>query len=263
MSKECDILIIDDEQVVVDAVVKICSAEQLTVDSAIDARVALKKLDKNRYRLIICDIMMPELDGFQFLEKLTNVRVDTPVIMTTGYSTVENAVKSLQIGAVDFIPKPFTADELMSSVHRGLRLAAIPQMLVGSQGDIRVGSIPYVPCPTKYFRLGGLSWAVLDHAGSALVGATDLFLKTVESVGEIELFALDDEIVQGSSCAKIKSKDGLVHQMLASVSGRIIERNDLLVADPTIIERDPYFEGWLYRVIPSDIDYEFKHLIAC
>ncbi len=57
--------------------------------------------------------MMPELNGFQFLEELSHRGIHTPVVMMTGYSTVENAVKSMTTtGAVDYIPKPFTADEI-------------------------------------------------------------------------------------------------------------------------------------------------------
>ncbi len=51
--------------------------------------------------------MMPDIDGFKFLDELRKIEISSPVIMTTGYSTVENAVKSLYNGAIDFIPKPF------------------------------------------------------------------------------------------------------------------------------------------------------------
>ena len=70
MKKDLDILAIDDEQVVIDAVVKICSSENYLVDPALDANEALQKLEKNNYKLIVCDIMMPNIDGFGFLEEL-------------------------------------------------------------------------------------------------------------------------------------------------------------------------------------------------
>lgn len=263
MSKQSDVLIIDDEQVVIDAVVKICSAEGLKMDSAIDARIALNKLEKNTYRLIICDIMMPELDGFQFLEELLDAKINTPVIMTTGYSTVENAVRSLHDGAIDFIPKPFTADELVSSVYRGLRHEEILQKLSAPKSQADDTSFFCVPCPAKYYRLGYLSWVGLEDTGSALIGTTDMFLKTIETVGELELLKLDNEIVQGNSCAKIKSKDGLIHDILGPISGRIVERNEDLLTDLSIMEKDPYFEGWLYRIIPSETEYELGHLTSC
>ncbi len=129
MKKQWDILIIDDEQVIIDAVVKICSSEGFSADWSIDAKDALNKFEKNSYRVIICDIMMPDIDGFKFLDELRKMEISSPVVMTTGYSTVENAVKSLYNGAIDFIPKPFTADELLNSVTRGMKYLEIQNSL--------------------------------------------------------------------------------------------------------------------------------------
>ena len=83
-----------------------------------DAAKAINNADND---LIICDIMLPDIDGFEFLEKLHSMEIKTPVIITTGFSTVENAVKSLYSGAIDFLPKPFTFDELISNIKRGLK----------------------------------------------------------------------------------------------------------------------------------------------
>ena len=121
MKEEKDILIIDDEMVVVDSVFKIGEIEKCTVEYALDAVTAFDKLDKTNYKLIVCDIMMPGKDGFAVLNELQKSNIDTPVVMTTGFSTIENAVKSLYGGAIDFIPKPFTFDEITSTIKRGLR----------------------------------------------------------------------------------------------------------------------------------------------
>jgi len=261
MKKDWDILIVDDEQVVIDAVVKICSSEGFTVDSATDAKEALQKFVKNNYKLIICDIMMPGIDGFGFLNELSQRKISSPVIMTTGYSTVENAVKSLYTGAIDFIPKPFTADELVNSVLRGMKYLEIQKSLRNYKRDN--SEIIYVPCPAKYYRLGYSSWAAEENAGSILIGATDLFIKTIENISQIELQQIDDEVVQGNSCAYIKDKEERLHPLLSPVSGRIIELNDEIKMNKSLIEKDPYFEGWFYRLIPSDSEYELKNLINC
>lgn len=263
MSKQFDILVIDDEQVVVDAVIKICTAEGYKVDSAFDASEALKKFRTENYRIILCDIMMPEIDGFQLLNEVIKRNIESPLIMTTGFSTVENAVKSLYNGAIDFVPKPFTSDELLSSVIRGLRYSDIQKRLKPADMNTDDSSIAYVPCPAKYSRLGYSSWAFQDLSGSVLIGITDLFLRTIEAVDEIELHKRDDEVIQGNSCAQIKSKKEIIHSILSPVSGRILERNEKVLNETSIIEKDPYFEGWLYRVIPSDMEYELKQLIPC
>lgn len=262
MNKNTDILIVDDEQVVIDAIVKICSLEKLSTDTSIDVNKALKKLEDNNYRIIVCDIMMPDVDGFQFLDTLSIKKIETPVIMTTGYSTVENAVKSLYKGAIDFIPKPFTADEMLNAIIRGLKYSEIQKQIVKNKNN-NDDSIVYVPCPAKYSRLGYSSWVSTEYAGTSLIGTTDLFVKIINSINMIELFKIDDEIIQGNTCALITDEKELTHPVLSPVTGRILERNETLINDPSLIEKDPYFAGWLYRVIPSDSEYELKNLIPC
>ncbi len=149
-----DILVIDDEPMVTRVVVKVCAAEGMTATAANHANEALHCLDEGEFRLVLCDIMMPELNGFQFLEELSKRGIHTPVVMMTGYSTVENAVKSLtSTGAVDYIPKPFTADELLTVIRRSLRCGMLLNE-AESASLPRSGAMSYVPCPANYHRLG-------------------------------------------------------------------------------------------------------------
>ncbi|NCQ17221.1 MAG: response regulator [Ignavibacteria bacterium] len=261
MSKAADILVIDDEQVVRDAVVKITMLDNYTVDAAANVKSAIEKISKNYYAIIICDIMMPDGDGFQILEELHNRNIGSSVIMTTGYSTVENAVNSLYNGALDFIPKPFTVDELLSSVFRASKYQRIKKkqkQFLGKNDDVE---LLYVTCPAKYLRLGYASWIYEERVGSVLLGVCDLFLKTIESVKEIELLKAEEVLMQGISCISITSIAERIHKILSPVSGRIVEVNENLLNNSSLIEKDPYFEGWVYRVIPTDIEYEKKHLI--
>ncbi|QQS37249.1 MAG: response regulator [Ignavibacteriales bacterium] len=262
MSRNADILIVDDEQVVIDAVKKICSLEKINVDTSLDVSDAVKKISGTKYNLIVCDIMMPEVDGFQFLDLLVQKKIDTPVVMTTGYSTVENAVKSLYKGAIDFIPKPFTADEMLNAILRGLRYAEIQKMISANRTN-QDDTIIYVPCPAKYSRLGYSSWVSVERDGTALIGLTDLYTKIISSLKEIELFRIEEEIVQGNTCAIITDINELNHPVLSPITGRIIERNEEVTKEASVIEKDPYFKGWLYRIIPSDVEYELKNLVPC
>jgi CheY-like chemotaxis protein len=261
MSSVYDLLIVDDEQVVVDGVVRICSEEQLKVDSALDAQDALAKVAKNAYRLILCDIMMPGMDGFQFLEKIKQSGISSAFIMTTGYSTIENAVRSLYLGAIDFLPKPFTVDEFNSAVKRGLKYDEMRRQTGRKKARKRDAEMFYVPCPAKYLRLGYNSWVNRESTGSVKIGVTDLFLKTIDPVSGISLFEKEQEILQGNPCATLTTRDEMQHGILSPITGRIIEKNSRILEDVTLIEKDPFFEGWLYRVIPSDLAYQMKYLI--
>ena len=258
-----DLLVIDDEPVITAAVERVCRADGLSVDVAESAAAALARLDHGAYRLIVCDVMMADVDGFGFLEAVGRRGIRTPVIMSTGMSTMENAVRALYSGAIDFVPKPFSADELLAAVHRGLNYARIQGAAAVVTAPGLTASLPYVPCPPKYYRLGYASWVSVEGGGTALVGVSDLFLKTIEGVEAISLGSADEEVVQGSPCATITSPDGLAHGVLAPVSGRIVEANAQLLATPSAVERDPYFQGWLYRVLPADLEYALQHLTSC
>ncbi|MCW9066768.1 MAG: response regulator, partial [Ignavibacteriaceae bacterium] len=95
MAKDEKILVIDDEQVILDAVSRIVSAKEIKVEVETNAKNALKMLSQKDYSLVLCDILMPEMNGFSVLEEIQSRKVNIPVIMITGYSTVENAVNSL------------------------------------------------------------------------------------------------------------------------------------------------------------------------
>lgn len=259
MKSNYDVLVIDDEQVIIDSVKKIAGSENYTVDSAVNASSALEKLGKTEYNLIISDIMMPDIDGFQFLDMVNRRNIKAPVIMTTGYTTVENAVNSLSKGAIGFLPKPFTIDELLSIIFRGLRYNQIQKNIKEKSSD----SMEFVPCPSKYYRLGYSSWMNIENDGTILYGATDLYFKTIEQVKKINFYELDEKLTQGNIGIKFETSDGLNHHLLSPVSGTIIEINKNLENNINILEKDPYFKGWLYRVIPTDLEYDIKNLVPC
>jgi len=247
-----DILVIDDEPTITQVVVKVCGAEGMTISSVNHAFEALRSLEEGEFRLILCDIMMPELSGFQFLEELSKRGIRTPVIMMTGYSTVENAVKSLtSVGAVDYIPKPFTADELLTVIQRSLRCGMLLDE-AESAGLPRSGALSYVPCPINYHRLGYVSWAQVEDKGTAKIGVSDLFLRAAEGIKGFELSFPGEDLLQGISCAEMTSPDGSTHQIMCPLSGRILEVNVQAQSNPSLVEKDPYFRGWLYQILPSN-----------
>ncbi|PKL81410.1 MAG: hypothetical protein CVV24_15390 [Ignavibacteriae bacterium HGW-Ignavibacteriae-3] len=258
MSEQKNILIIDDEQVVIDSISKIAMMGDYTYDSVTDANAALAKISGNDFDLIICDIMLPGLDGFQFLAEIESRGIDTPVIMTTGFSTIENAVKSLYSGAIEFIPKPFTVDEMTSVIHRGIKYNKLVHMKKFKRDAVLI-----VPCPAKYLRLGYSAWMNQDTDGTVLVGATDFFLKTLEQIKNIEMYQVNEVLTQATTAVKIETEDGLIHQLYSVISGTIIEINERLKDEPELLEKDPYFEGWIYRIIPTEPAYEMKLLIPC
>jgi CheY-like chemotaxis protein/glycine cleavage system H lipoate-binding protein len=263
MFKDEKILVIDDEQVILDAVTRIASDENIKVDSETNARTALKMLSHKNYSLVLCDILMPEMDGFSVLEEIQSMKVKTPVIMITGFSTDENAVKSLYKGAVDFIPKPFTFEEIKSAISRGLQFSRLYRKIDEAKSGKREEPIAHVPCPPKYYRLGNISWVHLESEGIASLGVSDLFLETIEKVKSIEFMEKDAQLNQGESCANFLTDDELEHHFLSPISGRILRVNERLLEDINLLEKDPYFEGWVYKLIPADLEHDIKFLVPC
>ncbi len=260
MSQLRDILVIDDEPTITQAVIKICGAEGMTITAAGYASEALRHLEENRFRLVLCDIMMPEIDGFGFLEELAQRGIHTPVVMMTGYSTVENAVKSLSsTGAVDYIPKPFTADELLTVIRRSLRCGVLLDKAESARLP-RIGTLSYVPCPADYYRLGYVSWVLMGDRGTARIGVSDLFLKAAEGIREFELSAIGDDLLQGVPCATATSPDGSIHDIMCPLSGKILEVNTAAQSKPSLVEKDPYFRGWLYQILPSNPQSDLRWL---
>jgi len=251
MSMARDILVVEDEPMVSQAVVKVCSEEGMTATAVDHTSEALRILGERNFRLVLCDIMMQGLDGFQFLEELDRIGIQTPVVMMTGYSTMENAVKSLSMGAVDYIPKPFTADELLTVVRRSLRSGLLLDE-AESAGLPRKNSLSYVPCPATYYRLGYVSWVMMEDEGTARIGVSDLFLKAAEGIRAFELTAPGENLVQGTPCAVATSTDGSTHGIMCPMSGKILETNADAQSNPSLVEKDPYFRGWLYRILPSN-----------
>jgi FixJ family two-component response regulator/glycine cleavage system H lipoate-binding protein len=263
MSKAVDVLVIDDEQVVREGVGRVCEMIGLTIDAAGDAASGLEKLIKGHFRLVLCDIMLPDHDGFHVLHSMRKAGNRTPVVMITGCSTLQNAVNSLRDGALDIIPKPFTVDELESGIQRGLRYQKLLEQAVPRQSEEQAVWSITRSCPKESYRLGKLSWVSVEQDGSARVGVTDLFIKIVSRVNAIQFSEVNHELAQAAPCATLTTEDNGIHQILSPLSGGVIRRNGSLLTDVTPLIQDPYGAGWLYQIVPTNLAFELNHLTSC
>ncbi len=106
------ILVVDDEPIVCHSVRKILSKQSCAVEEAFDVDAALQKMKLNRYDLILLDLKMPKRSGIEVLQSIKRNWPEIPVIMISGYASIENAIEAIRLGAFDIIPKPFTPAEL-------------------------------------------------------------------------------------------------------------------------------------------------------
>jgi DNA-binding NtrC family response regulator len=114
------ILIVDDEEIVIRSCLRILGNGDYEVEAVQDGWEALRKVDETDYDVVILDIMMPEIDGLEVLQRVKETHPDVDVIMVTGHSQIETAVRSMKLGAFDYLPKPFDPDELELVVERAL-----------------------------------------------------------------------------------------------------------------------------------------------
>jgi len=114
------ILVVDDDTEILEMLRRILELEGFDVATATDGRSALTTLEDSGPDLVILDIIMPELDGFQFLD-ITRQRSNVPVIMLTGKCEAESLRDALALGADDYVKKPFNPRELLARVRAKLR----------------------------------------------------------------------------------------------------------------------------------------------
>lgn len=114
--KKGKILVLDDEKIVLDSVSRILEDEDYRVKTCQKGEEALETLKEGGFDILITDLKMPGMDGLQAMEAMLEIDPDLSVIMFTAYSTVDSAVKAMKLGAVDYIRKPFTPDQLTGLV---------------------------------------------------------------------------------------------------------------------------------------------------
>ena len=104
------------------------------------------------------------------------------------------------------------------------------------------------------------AWVRLESDGTVRVGMNDFYQKTAGDTTYIDLPFEGDDVSQGETCGKIQSAKW-VGKFVSPLSGEIIEANEELEDDCTLINKDPYAEGWIMVLKPSDLDEELKELI--
>lgn len=115
------ILVIEDEKNLNDIIVKKLVSEKYCVDSCLNGNDALEYIFSVEYDVIISDIMLPGIDGFEILRRIREKEIKTPVLLLTARDGIEDRVKGLDYGADDYLVKPFAFDELMARIRVLLR----------------------------------------------------------------------------------------------------------------------------------------------
>jgi two-component system, NtrC family, nitrogen regulation response regulator NtrX len=115
------ILIVEDDKNLMVTLSNILQEEGYEVISTMWGSMALEEVKRGRPDLVLLDIMLPGMNGMQVLERVRKIDKFLPVIMITGYGSAEGAVRAIELGAYDYINKPFEYNKLMSKIEIALK----------------------------------------------------------------------------------------------------------------------------------------------
>jgi DNA-binding NtrC family response regulator len=116
-------LVIDDEQIVLESVSALLTEEGFEVDVSLDGRQGLDWAIERNYDVVLTDIRMPDIGGMKVLRDVKRINPTLPVIMITGYASVESAVQAMKLGAAEYIEKPFEPEQLIDAVSRAIGIS--------------------------------------------------------------------------------------------------------------------------------------------
>src|SRR5512144_2506829 len=120
-------IVVDDEDSVCEAVKAILEIEGIEVTTFLDSTEAAEDIRKNRYDLIISDLKMPKMNGIELYEAIKDGAAESTFIIITAFGTIPSAVDAVKKGVYDYIPKPFTPDEVRIPIRRALEKRKLEQ----------------------------------------------------------------------------------------------------------------------------------------
>jgi DNA-binding NtrC family response regulator len=116
------ILIMEDEPSLAEGLKMVLLEQGYRVSVAEAGLRALGSLTETDYDLLVMDLRLPDMDGMEVLRLIKEIKPQTQVIVMTGYASVATAVESMKLGALDYLPKPFTEDEFKAAVEKAFKV---------------------------------------------------------------------------------------------------------------------------------------------
>ncbi|HEY6866173.1 MAG TPA: response regulator [Candidatus Eisenbacteria bacterium] len=260
------ILAVDDEHVILDSFRKILVLAGFSVDTVDNGPEALALARARDYDFLFTDLKMPVMDGVEVVKAVKHLRPDMDVVVITGYGTIETAVETMQYGAVDYVQKPFTEEELVAIANRLLikreaRLEAQrrPTVRVVAPAVAEVVAKGEYCVPGGAFVSPGHAWARIDPGGQVWVGLDDFARKTLQRVERIELPQVGTRVSRGEPLFSL-ARGADVVRFPAPLSGTVTLVNEAFHGSPKLALESPYDRGWVCLVRPSELGAELEGL---
>jgi CheY-like chemotaxis protein len=260
------ILCVDDEEVILGSFRKILVLDGYSVDTVETGQEALGLIQKHHYDFVFTDLKMPMMDGVEVCKSVKHLRPDIDVIIITGYASIETAVETMKYGALDYVQKPFTEDELIDFVKKSLikRQDKIQKQLkpkvhithMPASDDFTKGEFSI---PGGVFIAKNHTWLSMNQEGIAKVGIDDFAQKLIGKIDSLELPNLGMNVKVGQPLFTIKQGNRSV-TFTSPVSGKVSQINTLLKDNLEALDITPYERNWVCALDAENLDSEIKEM---
>ncbi len=260
------ILCVDDEEVILSSFRKILVLDGYSVDTVETGQEALGLIQKHHYDFLFTDLKMPLMDGVEVTKSVKHLRPDIDVIIITGYASVETAVETMKYGALDYVQKPFTEDELIAFVQKSLikRQDKIQKQLkpkvhithVSTSDDFTQGEFSI---PGGVFIAINHTWVSMNQAGIAKIGIDDFAKKLIGRVYSIELPNLGMNVNAGQPLFTITQGNRSI-TFNSPISGKVSQINTILKDNIDALDVTPYEKNWVCALDAENLDNEIKEM---
>jgi len=260
------ILAVDDEEIILDSFRKILVLAGYSIDTVEKGSEVLGLIRRNDYDFVFTDLKMPEMDGIEVTKAVKHLRPDIDVIVITGYASIESAVETVKFGAMDYVQKPFTEDELLEFVKTALikRQDNLEKQMRHKIRLIKPGTSESksrfeLNVPAGVFVSPQHAWARIELNGTIRVGLDDLIRKIFEKIDHVELPETEQKIEKGETLFSVKYGD--YHLKIPSpISGKITSVNAEHVEHPEWLAIKPFELSWMCGIEPSNLAGELPGL---
>ncbi|MEG8947743.1 response regulator [Rosettibacter firmus] len=260
------ILCVDDEDIILDSFRKILVLDGYSVDTVNSGAEAINLVKSHHYDFVFTDLKMPEMDGVEVTKTIKYLRPDIDVIIITGYATVETAVECMKLGAMDYVQKPFTEDELLEFTkkclikrHDRIQKQLKPRVHIAHIPEIeKVGKSEFA-IPGGVFISEGHCWAAVSQDGSVKVGLDDFAKKLIGKIDSIEFPNLGMNVQKGQPLFSVRQNKKTI-QFLSPVSGLVKSINHELAENLESLDFTPYDKNWICIIDADKLDTELQLL---
>lgn len=260
------ILAVDDEEIILSSFRKILVLAGYAIDTVEKGSEALGLIRKNDYDFVFTDLKMPEMDGVELTKAVKHLRPDIDVIVITGYASIETAVETVKFGAMAYVEKPFTEDELLKFLKTALinRQENLEKQMRHKIRLIKPGtresrSKYELNVPAGVFVSPQHAWAKIELNGMVRIGPDDLIRKIFEKVDQVNLPETGNVIEKGQPLFSIKYGDFSL-DIPSPLSGKITSVNSEHAEHPEWLAIKPFQLCWMCGIEPSNLAGELPDL---